>query len=110
MAMTFSLRFFITVVFINNLLFQVQLRELALCHNIFISLLTGALKQHTFLKKGFIRTQKPEKHPKSVGFDDECICLLQKRTKALKVYQRQTSVINWKKKQSIESRVFGTHS
>ena len=31
---------------------------------IFVSLLTGALKQHAPLEKVFIRTQKPEKHLK----------------------------------------------
>ena len=49
----------------------------------FSSLLTGALKQHAPLKKVFIRTQNPEKHLKSEWFDDECKCLLQKRTIAL---------------------------
>ena len=37
----------------------------------FISLLTGALKQHAPLKKDFISTQKPEKQLKSEWFDDE---------------------------------------
>ena len=60
-----------------------------------ISLLTGALKQHAPSKKVFIRTQNPEKHLKSEWFDDECKCPLQKRTIALRRYQRQTSEINW---------------
>ena len=64
---------------------------------IFISLIAGALKQHAPFKKVFIHTQKPEKLPKSEWFDDECKCLLQKRTIALKRYQRQTSGINWEK-------------
>ena len=64
---------------------------------IFISLITGALKQHAPLKKVFIRTLKLEKHLKSEWFDDECKCLLQKKPIALKLYQRQTSAINWEK-------------
>ena len=64
---------------------------------IFISLITGALKQHAPLKKVFIRTLKPEKHLKSEWFEDECKCLLQERTIALKRYQRKTSAINLEK-------------
>ena len=45
---------------------------------IFISLITGALKQHAPSKNVFIRTQKHEKHLKSEWFDDECKGLLQK--------------------------------
>ena len=62
---------------------------------IFISLIPGALKQHAPLKKVFICTLKPEKPLKSEWFDDECKCLLQKRTIALKRYQRQTCAIKW---------------
>ena len=69
----------------------------------FISLLSGALKQHAPLKKVFIRTQKPEKHLKSEWFDDECKCLLQKRTITLKRYQRQTSAINWEKNKTLRA-------
>ena len=72
---------------------------------IFISLITGALKQHAPFKKVFIRTLKPEKHLKSEWFDDECKCLLQKRTVALKRYQRQTSVINWEKYKILRAEV-----
>ena len=71
---------------------------------IFISLLTGALKQHVPLKKVFIRTQKPEKHLESEWFDDECKCLLQKRTIALKRYQRQTSAISWEKYKTLRAQ------
>ena len=46
---------------------------------IFISLLSGALKQHAPQKKCFIRTQKPEKHPKFEWFDNECKSLLQQK-------------------------------
>ena len=69
----------------------------------FISLLTGALKQHASLKKVFIRTQKPEKHLKSEWFDDECKSMLQKRTIALKRYQRQTSAIIWEKYKTLRA-------
>ena len=68
----------------------------------FISLLTGAFKQHASLKKVFICTQKPEKHLKSEWFDDEC-SLLQKRTVALKRYQRQTSFITWEKYKTLRA-------
>ena len=55
------------------------------------------MKQDAPLTKTFIRTQKPEKYLRSEWFDDECKLLLQKRTIALKRYQRQTSAMNMKK-------------
>ena len=59
--------------------------------------------QRAPLKKAFIRAKKPEKHLKSEWFDDECKCLLQKRTIALKRYQRLTSAINWEKYKTLRA-------